>query len=95
MSKAVQLSFGDHTYTLRPGRLTGRQAATVRKVTGMSPTAALGQLSDQPDLDTVAVLYYCAAVQAGDDPNWNTIIDSVTFETPIKLAFVEDEPGEA
>ena len=95
MSKAVQLSFGDHSYVLRPGRLTGRQTAAVRKTTGMSPTAALGDLRDDPDYDIVAVLYYAAAVQAGDDPNWNTIIDSVTRETPITMAFVEAEPGEA
>lgn len=96
MSKpAVQLSFGDHTYLLRPGQLTGRQIAQVRKITGQSPTAALAELANDPDLDIVAVLYYAAAVQAGDDPNWNTVIDSVTRDTPITVALVEDEPGEA
>jgi hypothetical protein len=95
VSKAVQLSFGDNTYTLRVGQVTGRHRMKVRSVTGVSLMESLAQLGTQPDLDTVAVLYYAAAVQAGDDPNWNTIIDSVTPDTPIALAFVEDEPGEA
>ena len=95
MSKAVQLSFGDHTYTLRVSQVTGRQRMKVRSVTGVSLMEALAQLGTQPDLDTVAVLYYAAAIQSGEDPNWNTIIDSVTPEAPITLAFVEDEPGEA
>lgn len=95
MSKAVRLSFGDHQYTLRPGRLTVRQISHVRKVTGQSPTSAMAELANDPDLDVVAVLYFAAAVQAGEDPNWNTIIDSATRDTPITLELVDDEPGEA
>ena len=95
MSTAVQLTFGDNEYTLRIGQVTGRQRMKVREATGVSLMTALAQLSTSPDLDTVAVLYYAAAIQAGADPNWNTIIDSVTPETPIALSLVEDEPGEA
>jgi hypothetical protein len=95
MSKAVQLSFGDHEYILRVGQVTGRHRMQVRKTTGVSLMSALAQLGEDPDLDTVAVIYYAAAVQAGDDPNWNTIIDSVSPDCPIALEFVEDVPGEA
>jgi hypothetical protein len=50
-------------------------------------------LTVDPDIDIVAVLYYAAAVQAGEDPNWDTIVDSVTQEHPITVGLVEgDDP---
>ena len=92
--KYPTFEFGDHKYVLRPSQLTVRQRLQIRDVTGMSVPKAMGLLSKDADVDVVAVLYYAAAIQGGDDPNWNTILDSVTADEPIRIGFTEDDDPE-
>ena len=84
------------TYELTPGNLTGAIVRQVREATGMSLNKAMQQMADDADLDTLAVVCFAAALQAGKKADFSKIEASVSYTSDIKIEQVqEDDQGEA
>jgi hypothetical protein len=85
----IRITVADKTYTLdvesAMNELTGRDAAQVRRATGMSLRALFQAAKDDPDLDTISALVFLARRQ--DDPRvtFDEVIDDIGYRTEIEF----------
>lgn len=95
--KVLHLGFDGKSYPYRRGGNTARIVRKVREVTGMPVLVAerhMGDL-DTADIDVALVLFYAAALQAGEDPNFEALADEVTEVNAITVEVRElDEDPE-
>jgi len=93
---ALHLSFDGKSYPYIPGDITARMRRQVRQVTGIPVLQAERAMSDREsiDLDMALVMFYAGALLAGDDPNFEALLDEVTQDNPITAEYreVEDDP---
>lgn len=91
----LHLSFDGKSYPYERGNNTARLVRQVRQVTGVSILEAERALNgDGADIDVALVLYYAAALQAGEDPNFEALLDEVseTHFITVEMRELEDDP---
>jgi len=83
-------------YELRPGALTGKIVRKVRETTGRSLQSAMNDLAEDPDLDSLAIVCYAAALQSRGKADFDKIESSISYSSDITIEQKEDEEqGEA
>jgi hypothetical protein len=87
--KALKITVHGIPYTLNFADLNPLDAADVRKATGL-PLNAL--IDSDPDLDTIAVLYWLARRKAGDRRvTFAEISEELTYDAVLSGALTVDE----
>lgn len=91
-TKTLMLSFDGDEYPFVYGRCTARILRDVRRVTGMTVPKALELFGSEPDIDVIVTLYMAAAMQSGVTPDFDSLLDAVSYENPVQIRLVDGVP---
>lgn len=73
-------------YTMRTSEMTARDAAMLRKQTGMSARLLLSAAATDPDIDVIAAIVWLARRQTGEDVTFDEVASEIGYDLEIQLA---------
>lgn len=83
---------GKTAFTLRPNDLSAKDAAALRRETGMSLAGVLRAGMEDPDLDIFAAMAWLARRQAGEDVSFEEVAAEFTYDRDYEQS---DDPADA